>query len=190
MFKNLFSRQKEKRPVNLQKVFPLVIGGSEKLNDLLTAGKPMYSDLAGNLRLYFGEVTWRETFYLYQGATDKTVEEIKNIALQNLSAEVQKKGIDIQGDGLIHEIRFDQKKESSLLLIDNLWTNVLTQVKDDIVVAVPANDTLLFCARSDKDNVKELRKIAVNMYKDAKTKGTDKLLTRSFMGQWNILEEE
>ncbi len=190
MFKNFFNRNKESRKVNLQKVYPLIIGSSEKLNDLLTAGKPMYTEITKGLRIYFGEITWQETFYLHQGAVEKSIDEIKDLALKNLANEVQSKGIDIQGDGMIHEIRFDQKKESSLLLIDNLWTNVLTQVKDDIVVAVPSSDTILFCARSDKQNVKELRTIATNMYKSNQNKCTDQLLVRSFMGEWSVLEEE
>jgi uncharacterized protein YtpQ (UPF0354 family) len=66
-------------------------------------------------------------------------------------------------------ITADGSYESSLLLLDDLWSkgDVPAKVDGDVVVAIPARDLLFFTGSSNPAGVARLRELAAKYVKQA-----------------------
>ncbi|SEF55975.1 hypothetical protein SAMN05421819_0417 [Bryocella elongata] len=74
---------------------------------------------------------------------------------------------------------------SSVVAMDFLWDQVGALVEGDVVLGVPARDTLLFCGANDRAGIAELRAEVDYVIKNGHHLVSDTLLRR-VNGQWQV----
>jgi uncharacterized protein YtpQ (UPF0354 family) len=85
-------------------------------------------------------------------------QELRALAVENLKRILPK--IEMRGDDHVLLVSAGGDYESSLLLIDEIWTGGQVKVNGDIVVAVPARDVLLVTGSRDRTGLKRIRELA------------------------------
>ena len=85
-------------------------------------------------------------------------EELRALAVDNLRRMLPK--IEMRSNGEVLLISAGGDYETSLLLIDEIWSGGQVKVNGDIVVAVPARDVLLVTGSRNPAGVKQLRELA------------------------------
>lgn len=104
-----------------------------------------------------------ESFGYVQGRDLKTAgidaEQLHAHALVNLEEAADGK-VTIRQNGATRALSFDGNFEASLILLDNLWDDVLREYHDGTpAIAVPARDVLCFCNAASTAGVAELRAV-------------------------------
>lgn len=84
-------------------------------------------------------------------------DKLRTLALENLLRIMPK--IQMASDGTLGMMIAGGDYESSLMLYDSIWTDGTVKVKGDIVVAIPARDTLLVTGSQDRAGLKRMREI-------------------------------
>lgn len=78
--------------------------------------------------------------------TRLSLDDIRSAAFANLAAKSQ--GLGVFGDS-IYMLQLDGFYEAAMLTQDELWSQVATQLGDDIAMVVPARDLVIFSAASN-----------------------------------------
>lgn len=101
--------------------------------------------------------------------------ELRALATQNLQRLLPK--IELHSGPLVSMITAGGSYESSLLLLDGLWSkgDVPAKVDGDIVVAIPARDLLFLTGSRNAAGVARLRELAAKYVKQASYSLTDAL---------------
>ena len=99
------------------------------------------------------------------------------IGLKNLDSILPK--IEILGDNGYYMLVAGGNYETSLILLDGIWTKENLKVKGDIVIAIPTRDLLLVTGSKDTEKLKKMRAIA----KEAWQSGSYQLTPDLF--RWN-----
>lgn len=86
-------------------------------------------------------------------------------------------------------ITADGQYESSLMLVDELWTDLAAQVDGDLVVAVPSRDVLLFGGTGDPRTVPALREAIETVQSDGGYLVSDHVF-RWYGTGWIVLEPQ
>ena len=76
---------------------------------------------------------------------------------------------------------------SSTLLLDYVWDFLSDKVKGDLVVAVPARDTVIFCGSHEAEGIKALQEEAEHVVRTGDHVLSEALLYRA-TGRWKLLE--
>jgi uncharacterized protein YtpQ (UPF0354 family) len=84
--------------------------------------------------------------------------ELKALALSNLRKQLP--SVQVEGQPPIYMAKVGNDLEACLLLLDEVWTDISSQMPGEIVAAVPARDMLLFTSSEWQDVVKELKALA------------------------------
>jgi uncharacterized protein YtpQ (UPF0354 family) len=76
---------------------------------------------------------------------------------------------------------------SSTLLLDYVWDFLANKVNGDLVVAVPARDTVIFCDSHEPEGIQALREEAEHVIRTGDHVLSEALLYRA-SGKWTLLE--
>lgn len=102
--------------------------------------------------------------------TGMTRREIKTVAIENLKSLLPRPVI--RTNPFFSIIIAGKKYESSLLLLDDLWKG-LAPAKDEIIVAIPNRNMLLFTDAGNQKGIVALRKQATQLKKQSSQGLTD-----------------
>ena len=99
-----------------------------------------------------------------------TRRELKTVAIENLKNLLPRPVI--RANPLFSIIIAGKKYESSLLLLDDLWKG-LAPTKDEVIVAIPNRNMLLFTDSGNQKGIVALRKQAIQLKKQSSQGLTD-----------------
>ena len=88
-------------------------------------------------------------------------EELKALAIENLKRIVPSVQLRVH-DNIMH-MTANGDYDSSLLLIDEIWSGGKVRVDGDIVVAVPARDVLLVTGSRNRGGMRKMRELAAKV---------------------------
>ena len=112
-----------------------------------------------------------------------TESELHAIGLDNLKDKAFGT-IKIQEYGNLYAMFFDGNFEASLILLDELWDELLKQyVINGFIVAIPARDIIAFCDTQSVEGVSELYQLNERVYDNADHQLTNCLYKRN-KKQW------
>lgn len=112
-------------------------------------------------------------------------EELRSLALANLRnilPETQQ-----HGDGPWYMLTAGGDYTASLLLFDDLWSELQESVEGDIVVAVPARDVVLFTGSRSQHGIEMVRQKAREIVEGGDHVVSQTLLRR-VAGKWSVFE--
>lgn len=99
-----------------------------------------------------------------------TIEELHDIATNNLDRDIEFTFSEtgFGGYGLIAE----GNHETGSLTLTGIWEWCAGQIQDNLIVAVPAKDSIMMVPENDKDKIEALKKFVAEIFK-----GSERLLT-------------
>lgn len=142
-------------PININNIIPIIkdkrfINGlSEIYPD--QESQPIYIQYNSSLYIFFAEDTPRTISYLSSKCFKElglTVEELKNISLDNLA----RYEYTISGGSKIYMITAGGYCESSLILL-NIWNKEIFAVKGEIVIGIPSREIVLVTGSKDSEGL-------------------------------------
>ncbi len=89
------------------------------------------------------------------------VADLKSLAIRNLSKIVPK--IEIQSGNGFYIVTAGGNYEASLILFESLWDGVQIKVDGDYVIAIPSRDMLLVTGTKNKEGIKKISELAINI---------------------------
>lgn len=96
-----------------------------------------------------------------------SVDDVFSIALSNLYARY-KCEIILSHHFLGYEVLSeDTNFTASVLYLGNLWINLANRLNDNLIIALPARDTVLIVEESKKDTIDEMREVVKTIYTDS-----------------------
>lgn len=181
------SKKKNQPTIDLNKIYPIIKG---KTSNGTTPGlenidEPVNVELVDNLSICFALDKGDSFEYINKKDLkniDKQLDEIKTIAIDNLVQYFNRKGVSIEGDENMLMVKFDHNMESSLLLVDSLWTQIIARLKDELIIAVPSRELLLITTKSNDTAINQLREGAIDLYSSGRYKLTQNLLIKCLDG--------
>jgi uncharacterized protein YtpQ (UPF0354 family) len=112
-------------------------------------------------------------------------EELRSLALTNLRNILPE--TEQHGDGPWYWLTAGGDYTASLLLFDDLWSELQESVEGDIVVAVPARDVVLFTGSRSRQGIEMVRQKAREI-----VEGGDHVISQTLLrriaGKWSVLE--
>lgn len=101
--------------------------------------------------------------------------DLRNLATENLKKLIPK--MERHGANGFFMIAAGGDYEASLLLFDNLWDEMKSEVKGDVVAAIPTRDLLIVTGSDDAQGIQSMKKIIA----DATAKGSYRLSKKMFV---------
>lgn len=108
-------------------------------------------------------------------ASDCDIEELYHASCENLIRDVEFCDLQIPGNGGFGIIA-DGHHEASALCFKHIWQVCVDKLKDDLVIMVPAKDTILFAPASQKTVVEKMVEHGGNAYEQSKDKVSKTLI--------------
>jgi len=87
--------------------------------------------------------------------------ELRTLAIENLKRILP--GIERHGEGPMFILTAGTDYVASLILFDELWSELSESVDSDIVAAVPSRDVLLYTGSESKEGIEQMRKAIENV---------------------------
>jgi len=112
-------------------------------------------------------------------------EELRSLALTNLRNILPE--TEQHGDGPWYMLTAGGDYTASLLLFDDLWSELQESVEGDIVVAVPARDVVFFTGSGSQQGIEMVRHKAREIVEGGDHVISQTLLRRS-LGKWSVFE--
>jgi len=119
-------------------------------------------------------------------ALNLSIEELLPVALRNIEGLLSQITMDPYGECYVFSCE-NTVYASSLLLLDHVWEQAAELVQGDLVVAVPARDTILFAGATNKKGIEELRQEAAYVFKNGNHVLSQTLLARRD-GLWKLFQ--
>jgi len=141
-------------------------------------GENVYEDLNEDLVILYAEESGKNIRYLSLEDLSKvevSLTDLRNLACENLKQKIRKIERH-QVDGLFMIVA-GGGYEASLLLFDVLWEGIKTEVRGDVVVAIPTHYLLVVTGSDDAEGIKKMKKII----RDATVKGSHLLTDKMFV---------
>jgi uncharacterized protein YtpQ (UPF0354 family) len=142
------------------------------------AAENVYEVLNEDLVILYAEESSKNPRYLSLEDLQKvevSLKDLRNLACENLKQKIRKIERH-QVDGLFMIVA-GGGYEASLLLFDVLWEGIKTEVRGDVVVAIPTHYLLVVTGSDDAEGIKKMKKII----KDATVKGSHLLTDKMFV---------
>lgn len=181
------SKKVNQPSIDLNKIYPIIKGKTSNgtTPDLENIDEPINVEFVDNLLIYFA--LDKDDSFAYINKNDlknigKQLDEIKTIAIDNLIQYFSRKGVSIEGDENMLMVKFDHNMESSLLLVDSLWTQIIATLNDELIIAVPSRELLLITTKSNDTAINQLREGAIDLYSSGRYKLTQNLLIKCLDG--------
>lgn len=112
-------------------------------------------------------------------------EELRSLALTNLRNILPE--AEQHGDGPWYYLAAGGDYTASLLLFDDLWSELQESVEGDIVVAVPARDVVLFTGSRSQQGIEMVKQKAREI-----VEGGDHVISQTLLrrvaGKWSVFE--
>lgn len=110
-------------------------------------------------------------------APDTNIEELYHLACENLIRDVEF----VIGNTMYgaFSIVADGHHEASALCFKHIWQICVDKLKDDIIIMVPAKDTVLFAPVRQSESIKQMVEHGILTYEAAKDKVSQKLFVFS-----------
>lgn len=134
----------------------------------VTKLNPICEPYNSELIVLYAEDTANTIRYFPMAELEEAKVDVKNlrgIAVENLRFLLP--NIKVEGGAGFFGISVGGEYEASLLLLNSLWTDRQIDVDGDYVVAVPARDILLVTGSKDERHLKELRRMAAEVFAQA-----------------------
>ncbi len=114
---------------------------------------------------------------------DISANDLHTIGIKNL-AEKALGTVKIHEHSNIYTLILDGNYEASLLVIDILWDEYLSEyAPNGFVVAIPCRDVIAFCDKNSKNGIEELKQVNGRVFEGADHQLTDCLYQRE-NGRW------
>lgn len=112
-----------------------------------------------------------------------TENELHIIGVNNLK-EIALGTVKLQEHGNIYPLFLNGNYESSLILINELWDDLLAQyATNGFIIAIPARDIIAFCDINSNEGITELKQLNERVYENADHQLTNCLYKRQ-NSQW------
>lgn len=137
---------------------------------------PAYQDYNSELVILFAEDTDRNIRYLSEEElTNNGYGKANRLAraLENLRALLP--DVELYGTGSVYQLAAGGDYDTSLLLFDRVWQNPQLSVRGELVVAVPARNTLVVTGSGDREGLAVLRRIISDVMQEDAYSLTDRL---------------
>jgi uncharacterized protein YtpQ (UPF0354 family) len=137
--------------------------------------EPLFEELNSELVVVYAEDTDTRTRYL--GAKEDIGvdrKDLRKLAVANLEKLLPKIQM-VDAGGLVTMFSAGGDYEASLLLFDHIWSSGQVKVKGDIVVAVPAKDTLVVTGSQNRKGLDAMRKYVAEVVARDRYRLTDTL---------------
>lgn len=138
----------------------------------------VYEDLNDDLIILYAEDSPKNMRYLRPEDLETAKldrSELRKLACENLKRMLPK--IERHGANGLYMIAAGGDYEASLLLFDGIWKGIKSEVKGDVVVAIPSRDVLIVTGSQDFEGIQRMKHII----KDASTKGSYLLTQKMFV---------
>jgi uncharacterized protein YtpQ (UPF0354 family) len=152
--------------------------GATKTNGLV------FEPLAADINVVYARDREGTIVYLTEGdraALGLDLPALRRLALANLHRILPP--LKLRGPGPLFAIKADGNYESSLLLLDKLWSVEASSVQGELVAAVPARGFLLFTGSASPEGLKRLRRLVEKVYDNGDHVISKTLLVRR-NGHW------
>jgi uncharacterized protein YtpQ (UPF0354 family) len=126
----------------------------------------LYEDYNDELVVVYAIDTKHRTRYLMSNEDVGDRKSLRARAVDNLSRLLP--DVEVNGGGGVWMVRAGGDYEASLLLFEKMWRSDKIKVDGDIVVAVPANNTLIITGSNNQAAVAKLRKLAAELVTEAR----------------------
>ena len=113
--------------------------------------------------------------------------ELQNTAFENLCRDIQYRSVESKESG-IYGIVAGRDFEAESLCIPGIWKEVSKQLNDDLLIAVPTKDIVLFTNASDKKQAGKMLGMAEKMFRQNQ-KETPYLLFSKDVFFWDRTKE-
>ncbi|MGO9566228.1 MAG: DUF1444 family protein [Desulfomonilaceae bacterium] len=140
---------------------------------------PAYEDLNNDLVIIYAEDSAKSIRYIRQSEVIKLKvprSEFKKLACDNLRSILPKMEPKRQAD--FYMITAGGDHETSLLLLDEIWSKDRIDVNGDFVVAIPARGLLFVTGSKSKEAIELLKGFSKKAYDDGPYRLTPKLFVR------------
>lgn len=124
--------------------------------------------LVSGLVVLFAEDSPSNIRYVDRGSLEKTEVDLATIrekSIENLLRKLPE--IEIQGSDGLYMVVADGNYDASLLLVDEIWSSTNFQVDGEIVVSIPARDTLLVSGTKNVKQLAQLIKLSKEIYSES-----------------------
>ena len=135
--------------------------------------QPIMQDWIGNLAIFYA-VDESEQFSLILKRDlpqNISILELHDIATTNLDRDVEFTFNETGFGG--HGLIAGGDHETGSLTLTGIWEWCADQIKDNLIVAVPAKDLIMMVPENDKDKINSLKDFVTEIFKDG-----ERLLTR------------
>jgi uncharacterized protein YtpQ (UPF0354 family) len=178
------------------KIFPWikVISGKKEDNpgrDIILSGEnsPIYQKWLGELAIFYA-LDQGDHFRIILNKdieTKITVEQLHQIAVENLEREIEFKLVDSKfgGNGLVA----GGDHEAGSICLPHIWDWCSDVINDNLVVSIPAKDMVMMAPASDSEKINNLKNFIVEFFKDG-----ERLLTKQLFifhkeeKKWDLYE--
>ncbi len=171
-------------PIDRSRIVPIIkdrswiaeMQRSLRARGAVTTPDCVFDDLNEELVIVYAEDNPRSIRYLIPQNLQEigaTRGELRGLAVENLRRLLS--NIVVRPHPLASIVTADGNYEASLLLFDELWTKGQIQVDGDIVVAVPARDTLLVTGSRNPAGIAKVREMASEWVRESSYHLTDTL---------------
>jgi uncharacterized protein YtpQ (UPF0354 family) len=158
----------------------LISRGAKKLPE------NVYDDLNDDLIVLYAEDSPKNIRYFSPADLDNAKidrKHLRNLACENLKKIIPK--IERHGGNGLFMVVAGGDYEASLLLFDGIWNDLKSEVRGEIVVAIPTRDLLVVTGSEDTGGIQRMKQII----KDASAKGSYRLTKKMFAYRNGKFEE-
>ncbi|MCS4275123.1 uncharacterized protein YtpQ (UPF0354 family) [Mycetocola sp. BIGb0189] len=114
-----------------------------------------------------------------------TLEDLHALATENLRRVFTAQRISSERFGG-YELRADRELASSALLMTSLWESIADELDDDLLIAVPCRDTVLFIEAGAPDAERALREVTHRLYDEQDRMRNSRQLMRFTRGEGRV----
>jgi uncharacterized protein YtpQ (UPF0354 family) len=147
---------------------------------------PLYEEFTSDLIiLYAYDLPQGMRFVMSDDLKNSKIEQkdLRPLACKNLKQVIPK--IERHGENGFYMLTAGGNYESSLLLLDSIWSSGQMQVQGEIVVVIPARDVLLVTGSQDQEGLARIKKAATELY----NKGPYSITPKLFVYRNGVFQE-
>lgn len=148
-----------------------------------------YEDYADGLIILYAIDTPENILYLSRKDFQSlkiSKEQARKMALDNLRSRLP--ALQISHEDGIYKIHADGIYESSLLLFDDIWSDLKSKVKGNVIITIPSRSVLLAAGSKDPEGIQKLKSIAEETVREGSYTLTHRFYQR-IDGKWRIFKE-
>ena len=138
----------------------------------------VYEELNSDLVILYAEDSPKNIRYFGPKDLEKAHidrKDLRALACENLIRLLPK--IERRGGNGLYMLTAGGDYEASLLLLDTVWNDIQTEVRGDIVAAIPTRDLLIVTGSEDRQGIEKMKRLV----QQASDRGSYRLTTKLFV---------